>query len=62
MKKASLSIRKEKKVDVEMECKARVGKVTIQFTLYDSKTGNPVIDKTESLSEEVDAFCYRTNA
>ncbi len=50
-----------KEVNIEMECKTRVGKVTIQYTLYNATTGNPMLNKTETLTEEVDAFCYRTN-
>jgi tetratricopeptide (TPR) repeat protein len=52
---------KIKKKDVELECKARVGKIEIQFELYDSKSGNLIFDRTECLTEEVDAFCYKIN-
>lgn len=53
--------KKEKvtKKDVELECKARVGKIEILFKLYDSKTGNLIFEKKEALTEEVDAFCYK---
>lgn len=50
-----------KDVEVEMECKTKMGKVSINYKLYDSNTGNQIFDQTESLSEEVDAFCYRVN-
>ncbi len=52
---------KKKEVDVKMECKTRVGKIKINYKLYDAKTGKIIINTTEYLSEEVDAFCYRTS-
>jgi hypothetical protein len=48
-----------KDVDVDMECRSGIGEVTIRFILYNAKSGNVIFDRIESLSEEVDAFCFR---
>lgn len=51
---------KTKDVEVDMECKTGIGEVVIRFKLYDAQTGDLIFDRVETLSEEVDAFCYRS--
>ncbi|MFC1855233.1 tetratricopeptide repeat protein [Thermodesulfobacteriota bacterium] len=50
-----------KEVEVDMECRSGIGEVSIRFKLYDAKTGALIFDRVETMSEEVDAFCYRAN-
>jgi hypothetical protein len=52
---------KTREVAIDMECKTKIGKVTLRYKLYNAKTGNLIFDKEQSLSDEITSYCYRAN-